>query len=111
MLRKVQHRRQTSGHCWRDGARLLIDLRSTKHHVESSGRRTPRNRKSRFTPAAQVTLSWGNTHPQRLNSRGTIPQETELAARKMQKKRHFFPCSAEQREPMAYFMPVRLVYF
>src|SRR5262249_41148085 len=57
MLRKVQHRRQTSGHCWRDGARLLIDLRSTRHHVESSGRRTPRNRQSRFTPAVQVTLS------------------------------------------------------
>ena len=58
MLRQVQHRRQTSGHGWRDGTRLLIALRSTRHHVESSGRRTPRNRKSRFTPAAQVTLSW-----------------------------------------------------
>jgi hypothetical protein len=30
---------------------------------------------------------------------------------KLAEEKTFFACSAEQREPMAYFMPVRLVYF
>src|SRR5215831_7994654 len=91
MLRKVQHWRQTSGHCWRDGARLLIDLRSTRHHVESSGRRTPRNRQSRFTPAAQVTLSWGNTHPWRLNASWHCTTRKRTSSKANAEEKTFFP--------------------
>src|SRR5215475_10371006 len=111
MLRKVQHRRQTSGHFRRDGARLLIDLRSTRHHVESSGRRTPRNRKSRFTPAVQVTLSWGNTHPWRLNAAWHCTTRKRTSTKENAEKSLCFPLSTAEGELMASFMPVRLVYF
>ena len=85
-----QNRRQTTGHFWREWTEFLIDLRSMSHHVASSGRRTLSKRQSRFTPAAQETLAHGNTHPWRLNSRDTVPQEKESTSRKMPKKRHFF---------------------
>src|SRR5262249_31547409 len=103
MLRKVQHRRQTSGHCWREGARLLIDLRSTRPHVESSGRRTPRNRKTRFTPAVQVTLSWGNTHPWRLNAAWHCTTRKRMSAKENTEKKPLFPLKHCERRTNGLF--------
>src|SRR5215510_15836611 len=99
ILSIFQNRGQTAGHYWREGTGFLIDLQPMRDHVESSGRRTPSNRQARFTPAVQGTLSWGHTHPQRLNSRGTVSQETAPAARKMQKQRHFFPALLSKEHP------------
>src|SRR4030095_624955 len=103
MLRKVQHRRQTSGHCWRDGARFLIDLRSTRHHVESSGCRTPRNRKSRFTPAAQVTLSWGNTHPWRLNASWHCTTRKRISIKEKTEEKRLLSRDHKSSEQFTYF--------
>jgi hypothetical protein len=44
ILSIFQNRGQTAGHYWREWTGFLIDLQYMREHVESSGRRTPRNR-------------------------------------------------------------------
>src|SRR5262245_56383009 len=56
ILSIFQNRGQTAGHYWREGTGFLIDLQHMRDHVESSGRRTPRNRQSRFTPAESMEM-------------------------------------------------------
>src|SRR5215510_5406022 len=111
ILSIFQNRGQTAGHYWREGTGFLIDLQHMRDHVESSGRRTPSNRQSRFTPAVQGTLILGQYASSEAQLSGHCITRNSTSGKENAEAKTFFSCIAEQRAPMAYFMPVRLVYF